>query len=68
MKKTLFTLFSLLCLCREAGAFSVTHDFTVFIGPFNASQTSFTYALSPDSYAGCLQSQNFRLVRHPLPL
>lgn len=61
MKKTLFTLFSLLCLCREAGAFSVTHDFTVFIGPFNASQTSFTYALSPDSYAVASKVKTFGL-------
>lgn len=61
MKKTLFTLFSLLCLCREADAFSVTHDFTVFIGPFNASQTSFTYALSPDSYAVASKVKTFGL-------
>lgn len=51
MKKILLILVSIFCLNNEALAFSVRHDFTVFIGPFNASETSFTYALNPGSYA-----------------
>lgn len=35
---------------HPAIAFSVTHDFTVLLGPFNASKTSFQYTLTPDSY------------------
>ena len=50
MKKLLF-LSVFFCLCAaEAKASGVTHDFTVFIGPFNASRTEFTYSLTPEKY------------------
>lgn len=34
----------------SAQAFSVEHDFKVILGPFDASLTKFTYALTSDSY------------------
>ena len=50
MKKLLF-LSAFFCLfAGQADASGVTHDFTVFIGPFNASRTEFTYRLSPGEY------------------
>lgn len=51
MKKTYLLLSFLLALSSNAHAFSVEHDFTVFIGPFNASKTNFEYALSPAAYS-----------------
>lgn len=51
MKKAFCFLICLLGFPRTAAAFSVTHDFTVFLGPFNASETQFTYALTPTDYA-----------------
>ncbi len=51
MKKTFYILFCLLSFPQAAAAFSVTHDFIVFLGPFNASKTRFTYALTPNDYA-----------------
>lgn len=51
MKKALCFLICLLSFPPAASAFSVTHDFTVFLGPFNASETHFTYTLTPDNYA-----------------
>lgn len=51
MKKLCFTLLFLLALSAKAEAFSVEHDFTVFIGPFNASKTNFEYALTPQEYS-----------------
>lgn len=46
----LFLLFFTLFI-PNAHAFSVEHDFTVLLGPFNASKTQFTYALSPQDYS-----------------
>lgn len=50
MKKiALFLLFTLFWNV-PAQAASIKHDFTVILGPFDASRTSFTYSLTPDSY------------------
>lgn len=38
-------------ICFEATALSTKHYFTVFIGPFNASMTEFTYDISPKEYS-----------------
>lgn len=51
MKKIPLLLLIGLLYAGPARAFSVEHDFTVILGPFNASKTRFTYALTPDSYA-----------------
>ena len=50
MKK--YTIFCLLFLlsAKPAAAFSVEHQFTVFLGPFNASKTTFTYSLTDRDY------------------
>ncbi len=50
MKK--FVLFLLLGLAFAAPARSATveHEFTVIIGPFDASRTAFSYSLDKDSY------------------
>lgn len=50
MKKSGLILLFVSLFATKAHAFSVTHDFTVFLGPFNASKTSFEYAVSPDDY------------------
>lgn len=51
MKKFLFLLTTLsLIFSTDAQAFGIKHDFTVFLGPFNASHTEFTYRLSPTNY------------------
>lgn len=50
MKKTGLILLFLSIFSTSAQAFTVEHDFTVILGPFNASETKFTYALLPDSY------------------
>lgn len=50
MKKTaLSALFSVI-LAGTAQAYNVTHDFTVLLGPFNASRTLFNYDITPQSY------------------
>lgn len=50
MKKTgLILLFSAL-FCRTAGAFSVTHEFNIGIGPFDASRTRFSYTLEQQTF------------------
>ena len=51
MKKIPLLLLIGLLYAGPARAFTVEHDFTVILGPFNASKTRFTYALTPDSYA-----------------
>lgn len=51
MKKIPLLLLIGLLYVGPARAFTVEHDFTVILGPFNASKTRFTYALTPDSYA-----------------
>lgn len=61
MKKLLLILTFIFSLPQAADAFSVNHDFTVFIGPFNASQTSFMYALTPQSYAVASKVKTFGL-------
>ncbi|MBO5442579.1 MAG: DUF3108 domain-containing protein [Alphaproteobacteria bacterium] len=50
MKKYCLTLLFLSFFAGNAHAFKVKHDFSVFIGPFNASETSFEYAVSPKNY------------------
>lgn len=51
MKKIPLLLLIGLLYVGPARAFTVEHDFTVILGPFNASKTRFTYTLTPDSYA-----------------
>ncbi len=51
MKKIGLILLFCLAFALPAQAGSVEHDFTVIIGPFNASKTNFTYSLSPESYS-----------------
>lgn len=51
MKKTILSALFLMTLAQTAQAYSVTHDFTVFLGPFNASRTLFNYDITPQSYA-----------------
>ena len=43
-------LAALLLGIQPAQAFSVRHDFSVQIGPFDASRTNFEYALTPTEY------------------
>ena len=50
MKKFVLALLMLPLFSVPAGAASVQHDFTVFLGPFDASRTTFTYSLAPGSY------------------
>ncbi len=51
MKKFFLTLLTIhLSLFTEAKAFSVKHNFDVHIGVFNASKSSFEYALQKDAY------------------
>lgn len=51
MKKTpAFLLAALLLGIQPAQAFSVRHDFSVQIGPFDASRTNFEYALTSTEY------------------
>lgn len=51
MKKSGLILLFVQLWSFSAQAFGVEHDFTVILGPFNASKTKFTYALTPDSYS-----------------
>lgn len=51
MRKYAFSLLFLLIFTSPSHAFSVKHDFNVFLGVFNASNTSFTYALTPKEYS-----------------
>lgn len=50
MKKLALYLSVLLTLASSAWSSSVQHDFTVILGPFDASRTMFTYTLAPKSY------------------
>lgn len=51
MKNTpAFLLTALLLGTQPTQAFSVRHDFSVQIGPFDASRTNFEYALTPSEY------------------
>lgn len=51
MKKHLICLLFLTLFSYPAQAFSIKHDFNVFIGVFNASNTDFTYSLTPQDYS-----------------
>lgn len=51
MKKIGLILLLTNLFCNSAQAFSVTHDFRVILGPFEASQTEFVYNLSPSKYS-----------------
>lgn len=51
MSKYIAFLLLLCIIPNSVSAFSVEHDFNVRLGVFNASDTTFTYALSPNDYA-----------------
>lgn len=51
MKKTILSALFSLFFSQSAQAFTVDHDFTVILGVFNASDTKFSYSLSPKNYA-----------------
>ena len=51
MKKIILPALLSLFVCHSAQAFTVSHDFTVILGVFNASKTNFSYSLSPENYA-----------------
>lgn len=51
MKKTVVIGFFILMFVKNASAFTVNHEFDVFIGKFNASRTNFSYTLSDKTYA-----------------
>ncbi len=51
MKKIILSALFSLFFCQTAQAFSVNHDFTVILGVFNASDTKFSYSLTPKDYA-----------------
>lgn len=51
MKKTILAAIISAILTRPAYAYNVTHNFTVFLGPFNASNTVFNYNITPQSYS-----------------
>ena len=50
MKKIILALIYGFCTLAEAQAFSVEHKFKVILGPFDASDTKFTYALTDKDY------------------
>ncbi len=50
MKKILLTLFILFFSTTSALALSVEHSFSVHIGVFDASRTTFHYSLTPNTY------------------
>ncbi|MDD4555895.1 MAG: DUF3108 domain-containing protein [Alphaproteobacteria bacterium] len=50
MKKIGYILFFSCVFVKSTWAFTVDHDFDVFIGSFNASRTNFSYALSEKDY------------------
>lgn len=51
MKKAILILILSLCWVKSAHAFSVMHEFDVFVGKFNASRTNFSYYLSDEEYS-----------------
>lgn len=61
MKKLSLVLLILTAFITNAAAFSVEHDFTVFVGPFNASKTNFSYALTPKEYSVSSNIKTFGL-------
>lgn len=50
MRRFIITLGFFLNFIPQAGAFSVTHDFNVVLGIFDAARTQFTYELTPQTY------------------
>lgn len=51
MKKIILVVVILLNFIIPVKAAEVSHEFKVFIGPFDASRTNFSYTLSPVSYS-----------------
>ncbi len=51
MKKKVLTFFFLMILTSTARATTIEHNFTAILGIFNASDTTFTYSLTPQDYA-----------------
>lgn len=51
MKKICLSLLFVCTIIFKVEAFNVQHDFIVFVGPFNASETYFEYALTPFEYS-----------------
>ena len=50
MKKTVIYALFFSCLSFSVKAYNVTHDFTVVLGPFSASNALFNYNITPQSY------------------
>lgn len=50
MRRFIITLGFFLNFISPAHAFSVTHDFEVVLGVFDAARTRFTYELTPETY------------------
>lgn len=51
MRKLLLSSLFFMSLSTPTQAFTVEHDFTVILGIFNASDTNFSYSLSPQEYS-----------------
>jgi len=51
MKKGLLTLLFFISYAASAAALSVTHEFIVHLGLFDASRTNFSYTLTPNHYS-----------------
>ena len=51
IKKFLVAALTAVVFASSAEALSVKHDFTAFVGPFNASTAEFEYTLTKKSYA-----------------
>lgn len=51
MRKIFFVMFFMTFIVKNSVAFTVSHEFDVFIGRFNASRTNFTYSLADNKYA-----------------
>ena len=51
MKKITLFVAVILNFISSVKAAEVTHEFKVFIGPFDASRTTFSYTLTPNSYS-----------------
>ncbi len=50
MKKSLLILLSVFSMITPARAYQIIHYTTAFLGPFNASNASFEYNITPQSY------------------
>ena len=50
MKKSILTAIFISLFSTSAHAYNITHHFTVFLGPFNASNASFNYDITPNTY------------------